>query len=236
MDKLGLLYRGKVKDIYETTDPNGVIIHYRDELTALNGGKRGSFPDKGLLNRQITDKIFAYLESNGVKTHFIKTINDNEVLVRKVRILPLEVIVRNIAAGSFSKKYGVPEGIPLKSTVLEFSLKNDDLGDPMLSPSHALALEIVTQGQLSEITDVALKINQLLIELFNSVNLTLVDFKIEFGTDSEGDILLADEISPDSCRLWEKGSNVKMDKDRFRQDLGGVEDAYREVCKRLNQI
>jgi phosphoribosylaminoimidazole-succinocarboxamide synthase len=208
-------------------------MRYRDDLTALNGGKKGSFPGKGALNRRISDMIFAFLETGGVKTHFIKTINEYEVLIRKVHILPLEVIVRNIAAGSFSKKYGVPEGKPLKMALLEFSLKDDALGDPMISPSHAIALELVTEEQLNQISGVAMGINNLLKALFDRVNLTLVDFKIEFGTGSGGNILLADEITPDTCRLWEKDAGVKMDKDRFRQDLGGVEEAYREVANRL---
>ena len=211
-------------------------MRYRDDLTALNGGKKGSFPEKGLLNLQISNTIFTYLSSHGIKTHLVRSLGVNEVLVIRVWIFPLEVIVRNIAAGSFSKKYGVPEGKPLKSPVLEFSLKNDELGDPMISPSHILALELVTGEQLREMSDIALKINGLLTDLFNGVNLTLVDFKLEFGADTRGDILLADEITPDTCRLWEKGANVKMDKDRFRQDLGGVEDAYREVARRLSGI
>ncbi|MDR1913913.1 MAG: phosphoribosylaminoimidazolesuccinocarboxamide synthase [Clostridiales bacterium] len=233
MEKRELLYSGKAKEIYSTDEPCLVIMKYLDDLTALNGAKHGSFADKGHLNRQISDKIFVYLERRGIKTHYVKTINSQEVLVKKVSIIPLEVIVRNIAAGSFSKKYGVPEGTPLACSVLEFSYKNDELGDPMLSESHALALGLATKRQIETISKVALLINDELKALFDNINLRLIDFKIEFGIDNDGNILLADEISPDSCRLWDKDTDKKLDKDRFRLDLGDVEAAYRDVASRL---
>ncbi|MDR1538811.1 MAG: phosphoribosylaminoimidazolesuccinocarboxamide synthase [Clostridiales bacterium] len=235
MEKLNKIYSGKAKDIYETDDPSFAIMEHRDDLTALNGEKRGSFNEKGIINHEITGLIFSFLESKGIKTHFVRDLNSRESLVKKVSIIPLEVIVRNVAAGSFSKKYGVAEGAPLKCTVLEFSLKNDALGDPMLSESHAVALGIASQKELSEIGEAACRINGALTELFSSIGLKLVDFKVEFGRDDEGKLLLADEITPDSCRLWDLESGEKLDKDRFRRSLGGVEEAYREVWRRLKE-
>ncbi|MDR2751786.1 MAG: phosphoribosylaminoimidazolesuccinocarboxamide synthase [Clostridiales bacterium] len=228
-----LIYSGKAKNIYETDDPSLVIMEHKDCLTALNGEKKGSFSGKGPLNRNISDGIFKHLQTKGVKTHFVESLSDTETLVKKVTIIPLEVIVRNVAAGSFSKKYGAPEGAPLKNIVVEYSLKDDALGDPMLAESHAAALGIATFEELDYLKEQALKVNSALIELFAGVGLKLVDFKIEFGKDDKGEVLLADEITPDSCRLWDIESQEKLDKDRFRRDLGGVEDAYREVARRL---
>jgi phosphoribosylaminoimidazole-succinocarboxamide synthase len=228
-----LLYSGKAKNIYETDDPSLAIMEYKDILTAGNGEKKGAFEEKGAINREITDIIFKYLEGKGISTHFVKNVSQTETLVKKVNIIPLEVIVRNVAAGSFSKKYGVPEGAPLKGIVVEYSLKDDALGDPMLSESHALALGVATQEDLDKLKEAALKVNAALIGLFEGIGLKLVDFKIEFGKGQDGEIILADEITPDSCRLWDMESSEKLDKDRFRRDLGGVEDAYREVWRRL---
>ncbi|MDR0999294.1 MAG: phosphoribosylaminoimidazolesuccinocarboxamide synthase [Clostridiales bacterium] len=235
MQKRQLLYSGKAKDIYATSDPNLVIMRYRDDLTALNGEKRGSFEGKGAINQAVSDTIFAFLENRGIKTHFVKTLGDNETLVKAVTILPLEVIVRNVAAGSFSRKYGVKEGTPLKSAVLEYSYKMDELGDPMLAESHILALGLATQEQLNKIADSTYKVNDALKELFSRLGLNLIDFKVEFGVTSDGDILLADEITQDSCRLWDMETGVRVDKDRFRQDLGGVKDAYQDLLERLTR-
>jgi phosphoribosylaminoimidazole-succinocarboxamide synthase len=228
-----LIYSGKAKNIYETDDAQLVAMEYKDSLTAGNGEKKGSFSGKGAMNRRISDFIFKRLEERGVPTHLVETLSPTEALVKKVEIIPLEVIVRNTAAGSFSKKYGAPEGAPLKNIVVEFSLKDDALGDPMLAESHAAALGIATFEELDELKRLALKINAALLEIFGSVGLKLVDFKVEFGKTSDGSIILADEITPDSCRLWDVESSEKLDKDRFRRDLGGVEEAYREVLRRL---
>jgi phosphoribosylaminoimidazole-succinocarboxamide synthase len=230
---MSIVYSGKAKDIYSTDVPSRYIMCFRNDLTALNGGKKGGFEGKGEINCKVSAFIFRYLESLGIKTQYIDIISSQEQLVKKVNILPIEVIVRNISAGSFSRKYGVAEGILLNAPVLEFSLKNDALGDPMISASHAIALNLATPEQLEEISRLALQINQALIELMNRADLTLVDFKLEFGVDENGAVLLADEISPDTCRLWEKSSNERLDKDRFRLDLGGVEAAYLEAGRRL---
>ncbi|MGI6664277.1 MAG: phosphoribosylaminoimidazolesuccinocarboxamide synthase [Christensenellaceae bacterium] len=227
------LYEGKAKTVYRTEDPDLCIIEYRNTATAFNGEKREELEGKAVLNTAITNVIYPMLMENGIKTHYVDAIDDTSILVKKVEIVPLEVIVRNIAAGSFSARYGVPEGTVLSHTVTEFSYKNDDLGDPLINDSHVLALRLASKAEIDEIVAVALKINTLLQDFFAKANLTLVDFKLEFGR-FHGEILLADEISPDTCRLWDKETGEKMDKDRFRRDLGNVMDAYAEVFRRIN--
>ena len=233
MEKLEMIYEGKAKKVFKTEDPEQFIVQYKDDATAFNGLKKGTITGKGVINNRMTNIVFKYLEENGIPTHLIQERSDRETLVKKVTIVPLEVILRNIAAGSFSKKYGVEEGTPLKQPVLEFSYKCDELGDPMLSESHALALGIATKEELDRISTLALKINDLMKSYFLAAGITLVDFKIEFGRTSDGTIILADEVSPDTCRLWDAKTNEKLDKDRFRRDMGGVEEAYEEVWRRI---
>ncbi len=233
MEKLEMIYEGKAKKVFKTEDPEQFIVQYKDDATAFNGLKKGTITGKGVINNRMTNIVFKYLEENGIPTHLIQELSDRETLVKKVTIVPLEVILRNIAAGSFSKKYGVEEGTPLKQPVLEFSYKCDELGDPMLSESHALALGIATKEELDRISTLALKINDLMKSYFLAAGITLVDFKIEFGRTSDGTIILADEVSPDTCRLWDAKTNEKLDKDRFRRDMGGVEEAYEEVWRRI---
>lgn len=226
------LYEGKSKIVYSGEDPDTCIIRYKDTATAGNGAKKEDLPGKGKLNAEISNIIFEYLMQNGVKTHLLKVIDDTTVLVRRAEIVMVEVIVRNIAAGSFSKKYGVPEGTALKNTVVEFSYKSDELGDPMINDCQITAIGLATQKELDELRDSALRINELLVKLFAEAGIRLVDFKLEFGR-SKGELLLCDEISPDSCRLWDMETNEKMDKDRFRRDLGNVLDGYRKVLSRI---
>lgn len=228
-----LLYEGKAKKIFLTEDEDKVVVYYKDDATAGNGAKKGTIENKGVMNNEITTRIFKYLEENGIKTHYLETISDREQLVKKVTIIPLEVIVRNIAAGSFSKRLGVPEGEALKTTIFEICYKNDALGDPLINDTHAVAMGLATFQELEEIYAITSKINKLLTAYFKKGGLDLVDFKIEFGKDREGNILLADEISPDTARLWDEKTHEKLDKDRFRRDLGNVEDAYIEVLKRI---
>lgn len=230
-----LLYEGKAKKIFLTEDQDTVLVYYKDDATAGNGAKKGTIVNKGAMNNEITTRIFKYLQDNGIKTHYIKTLSDREQLVRRVEIIPLEVIVRNLAAGSFSKRVGVEEGSDLKTTIFEICYKNDDLGDPLINDSHAVALGLATFEELKEIYATTGKINDLLQAYFKKAGLILVDFKIEFGKDKEGNILLADEISPDTARLWDVKTREKLDKDRFRRDLGHVEDAYLEVLNRIRQ-
>jgi len=230
-----LLYEGKAKKIFLTEDQDTVLVYYKDDATAGNGAKKGTILNKGAMNNEITTRIFKYLEENGIKTHYIKTLSDREQLVRRVEIIPLEVIVRNLAAGSFSKRLGVVEGSDLKTTIFEICYKNDELGDPLINDSHAVALGLATFEELKEIYTITGKINELLQDYFKKAGLILVDFKIEFGKDKDGNILLADEISPDTARLWDEKTREKLDKDRFRRDLGHVEDAYIEVLKRIRQ-
>ncbi|MCD7784900.1 MAG: phosphoribosylaminoimidazolesuccinocarboxamide synthase [Oscillospiraceae bacterium] len=229
MDKL---YEGKSKIVYEGTEPGTCIIKYKDTATAGNGVKKEDLPGKGILNAKISNLIFEYLAKNGVKTHLIKVLNETEVLVKKADIVMVEVIVRNVAAGSFSKKYGVPEGTKLLNTVTEFSLKSDELGDPMINDCQITALGVATQAELDELKAVSLKVDELMTELFLKCGIKLIDFKLEFGR-VDGELLLCDEISPDSCRLWDAETNEKLDKDRFRRDLGNVLDGYRDVLARL---
>jgi phosphoribosylaminoimidazole-succinocarboxamide synthase len=230
-----MLYEGKAKIIFETEQDDQVIVYYKDDATAFNGEKKGTIEDKGIMNNEITTIIFNYLQENGIPTHYISTISEREQLVKKVSIIPLEVIVRNVAAGSFSKRLGVPEGQPLKTTIFEICYKNDDYGDPLINDTHAVALGLSTFEELKEIYAVTEKINDLLKEFFKKLGLKLIDFKIEFGKDKDGNILLADEIRPDTCRLWDEKTNEKMDKDRFRRNLDDVKGAYSEVISRMKQ-
>lgn len=232
MKKLQMLYEGKAKKVYKTEDENLYIVDYKDDATAFNGLKKGSIAGKGVINNKMTNIVFQYLAENGVENHFVKEISDRETLVKKVKIVPLEVIVRNIAAGSFSKKFGVEEGTPLKNAVLEFSYKNDALGDPMINNMQITAIGIATEQELKTISESALKINELMKKFFIERDIILVDFKIEFGKYGDK-IILADEVSPDTCRLWDANTKQKLDKDRFRRDLGGVEEAYEEVWRRI---
>jgi phosphoribosylaminoimidazole-succinocarboxamide synthase len=234
MEKLEMLYEGKAKKVYRTDDPKLYIVDYKDDATAFNGEKKGTIADKGVVNNTMSAIIFGMLEKKGVPTHLVKLLSDRETLVKAVKILPLEVIVRNVAAGSFSKRYGVEEGRPLAKAALEFSYKNDDLGDPLINDDHILALELATEEQLATVKKYALIVNNALKEFFLDKGLKLIDFKIEFGV-ADGEILLADEISPDTCRLWDVNTNEKMDKDRFRRDMGNVEETYQEVLARIKQ-
>ena len=233
MEKKDFLYEGKAKQIYSTDDENYVIIHYKDDATAGNGEKKGSIKDKGIINNQITALLFTRLEEKGIRTHFKEKLNDRDQLCEKVKIFPLEVIVRNIITGSMSKRLGVKEGTKPENTILEICYKNDEYGDPLINDHHAVALGLATYDELKKIYEITLKINDFLKELFDKEGIILVDFKIEFGKNSKGEILLADEITPDTSRLWDKETKKKLDKDRFRQDLGGIEEAYIEILKRL---
>ncbi|QOX64541.1 phosphoribosylaminoimidazolesuccinocarboxamide synthase [Anoxybacterium hadale] len=234
MEKLEMLYEGKAKKVYRTDDPKLYIVDYKDDATAFNGEKKGTISEKGVVNNTMSAIIFGMLEKKGVPTHLVKLLSDRETLVKAVKILPLEVIVRNVAAGSFSKRYGVEEGRPLAKAALEFSYKNDDLGDPLINDDHILALELATEEQLATVKKYALIVNNALKEFFLDKGLKLIDFKIEFGV-ADGEILLADEISPDTCRLWDVNTNEKMDKDRFRRDMGNVEETYQEVLARIKK-
>lgn len=233
MEKKEQLYEGKAKKVFATDDPALVIVSYKDDATALDGLKKGTIAGKGVVNNKMSDFLFSLLEKHGVPTHFVKELNDREALVKKVSIVPLEVIIRNVSAGSFAKRYGVEEGIVFKSPTIEFSYKNDDLHDPLLNEYHALALNLATREEIDEIKAMAFKVNDILKEYFLSLNVKLIDFKLEFGRLADGKIVLADEISPDTCRFWDSTTGEKLDKDRFRRDLGGVEDAYNEILKRL---
>lgn len=230
-----LLYEGKAKQIYSTDNENELIVYYKDDATAFNGEKKASIASKGILNNKICTIIFETLEKKGIKTHLIKTLSDREQLVKKVTILPLEVIVRNITSGSFCKRYGVDEGIVLDKPIFEMSYKNDEYGDPLMNDDHAVALKLATQEEIDYIRTQTLKINEIMKEFFLKMDLKLVDFKIEFGKDTDGNIILADEISPDSCRLWDVNTNEKLDKDRFRRDLGDLIQGYEEVLARMNK-
>lgn len=233
MKKLEMLYEGKAKKVYKTEDENQYIVEYKDDATAFNGLKKGTITNKGIMNNAISTKLFVELESRGIKTHFVEKINDREMLVKRVSIVPLEVLVRNFAAGSLTKRYGIEEGTKLKSTVLEFCYKNDEFGDPFINEYHIKAMELATEEEVRTIEKLALKINKILIELMKEKNIDLVDFKLEFGRTPEGEIILADEISPDTCRLWDKSTHEKLDKDRFRRDMGKVEEGYMEVVGRV---
>ena len=234
MKKLKMLYEGKAKKVYQTEKENLYIVDYKDDATAFNGLKKGSILGKGVINNKMTNIVFQYLAENGIENHFVEELSDRETLVKKVQIVPLEVIVRNIAAGSFSKKFGVEEGTPLKNPVLEFSYKNDALGDPMINEMQITAIGIATEKELETISKSALKINALMQKFFLEKEIILVDFKIEFGKYGDK-IILADEVSPDTCRLWDANTKEKLDKDMFRRDLGCVEEAYQEVWRRIKE-
>jgi len=234
MKKLEMIYEGKAKKVYRTEDEKLYIVEYKDDATAFNGLKKGTIVNKGVMNNEISAKLFKLLEENGIETHQVEKLNDREVLVKSVKIVPLEVLVRNYAAGSLSKRLGLEEGLKLKSTVLEFCYKDDALGDPMINDYHIAAMGIATAEEVERITGMAFKINEVLSKYMLSKDIILVDFKLEFGKTSDGRIILADEISPDTCRLWDATTHEKLDKDRFRRDLGKVEEGYMEVVKRLS--
>lgn len=233
MEKAAQLYEGKAKKVYATSDPGLVIVSYKDDATALDGLKKGTIAGKGAINNKMSNYFCRLLESNGIPTHFVEELNDRETVVRKVSIVPLEVIIRNISAGSFAKRYGVSEGIVFAEPTIEFSYKNDELHDPLINSYHALALGLATKEEIETIKSLAFKINDILKKYFASINVKLVDFKLEFGRLKDGKIVLADEISPDTCRFWDADTNEKLDKDRFRRDMGKVEDAYNEMMKRV---
>ena len=233
MEKTTQLYEGKAKKVYATNDPDLVIVSYKDDATALDGLKKGTISGKGVINNRMSNYLCRLLEKHGVPTHFVEELNDRETVVKKVSIVPLEVIIRNISAGSFAKRYGVEEGIVFTEPTIEFSYKNDDLHDPLINSYHALALGLATKKEIEEIKAMAFKVNDILKEYFLTLNVKLVDFKLEFGRLKDGTIVLADEISPDTCRFWDADTNEKLDKDRFRRDMGGVEDAYNEMMKRV---
>ncbi len=233
METLGLLYEGKAKKVFATADPQALLVSYKDDATAFNGLKKGTIAGKGAINNRVTNHLMRLLEQKGVPTHLIREVSDTETLVKKVTIVPLEVIVRNVAAGSLSKRLGLAEGVVMQKTVLEFCYKDDALGDPMVNQYHIAAMGWATDGEMKTISDYALKVNDVLREYLKDMNIDLIDFKLEFGRLSDGTIVLADEISPDTCRFWDTVTHEKLDKDRFRRDLGKVEDAYQEILKRL---
>ncbi len=233
MIKREQLYEGKAKKVFMTDDPEFLIVSYKDDATAFNGLKKGTIVGKGVINNRMSNLLMQMLEKAGVPTHFVEELNDRETVVKKVSIVPLEVIIRNIAAGSFSKRFGVPEGVVFERPTIEFSYKNDELGDPLMNSYHALALKLATEEEIETIKRYAFKVNEELKKFWLECGVTLVDFKLEFGRLKDGTIVLADEISPDTSRLWDVKTGEKLDKDRFRRDMGGVEDAYAEVMKRL---
>ena len=232
MEKKELLYEGKAKKVYTTENPDVLIVDYKDDATAFNGVKKGTIVGKGVVNNRMTNHIFKMLEEKGIPTHFIEELSDRETAVKKVEIVPLEVIVRNVAAGSFSKKLGIEEGFRLLSPTLEFSYKNDELGDPMINDYYAVAIGAATREEIDKITELVFKINEILVDYFKSIKVDLIDFKVEFGR-YKGQIILADEISPDTCRFWDSETHEKLDNDRFRRDLGHVEEAYEEIYRRI---
>ncbi|BBM18054.1 phosphoribosylaminoimidazole-succinocarboxamide synthase [Enterococcus avium] len=235
MEKGTLLYEGKAKQLFQTDDPEIVWVEYLNQATALNGAKKDQISGKGELNNQITGRIFDYLKSKEIKNHYIKQLSANEQLIQAVEIIPLEVVVRNVAAGSFSKRLAIPEGSPLKSPIVEFYYKNDELDDPMVTEDHFKLLEIATADEIAQLRQMALEVDQALIELFDSMEIKLIDFKLEFGRQNDGSILLADEVSPDTCRLWDKKTNEHLDKDIYRRDLGDIIPVYQEVLNRLEK-
>ncbi|MDY5973040.1 MAG: phosphoribosylaminoimidazolesuccinocarboxamide synthase [Butyricicoccus sp.] len=233
MQKKEQLYEGKAKKVFATDDPNIVIVDYKDDATAFNGVKKGTISGKGVINNQMTNHLMRKLEEAGVPTHFVEELSERETAVKKVSIVPLEVIIRNISAGSFAKRYGVEEGIVFDEPTIEFSYKNDDLGDPLINDYHAIALKLATKEEIELIKKYAFAVNDFLKKTLLECGITLVDFKLEFGKLSDGTIVLADEISPDTCRFWDVKTGEKLDKDRFRRDLGNVEGAYQEMARRL---
>lgn len=235
MKKLDMLYEGKAKKVYQTDNEDVYIVDYKDDATAFNGLKKGTIAGKGVINNKMSNHLFRLLEGEGVPTHYVEELSDRETAVRRVEIVPLEVIIRNYSAGSFAKRLGIEEGLRLLSPTLEFSYKNDELGDPMINDYYAIAIGIATREEINRITELAFTVNAVLSRYFMGIGIELVDFKLEFGRFKDS-IILADEISPDTCRLWDAATHDKLDKDRFRRDMGGVEDAYREVAKRLGII
>ncbi len=235
MEKTVQLYEGKAKKVYATTDENLCIVSYKDDATAFNGLKKGTIAGKGVVNNRMTNMLMQILEKAGVPTHFVEELSDRDTVVKKVKIVPLEVIIRNVSAGSFAKRYGVEEGIVFDEPTIEFSYKNDDLGDPLINSYHALALHLATKEEIETIKKYAFKVNEVLKAYFLHLGVKLIDFKLEFGRLPNGTIVLADEISPDTCRFWDAKTNEKLDKDRFRRDMGGVEDAYAEIFKRVSK-
>ena len=233
MEKREQLYEGKAKKVYATDDPNLVIVSYKDDATAFNGLKKGTIVGKGVVNNKVTNHLMQLLEQEGVPTHFVEELSDRDTVVKHVSIVPLEVIIRNISAGSFAKRFGVEEGIVFDEPTIEFSYKNDDLGDPLMNAYHARALKLATADEIETIKAMAFKVNEVLKAFLKAVNVDLVDFKLEFGRLNDGTIVLADEISPDTCRFWDSTTHEKLDKDRFRRDLGNVEDAYSEMMRRI---
>ena len=233
MEKKEQLYEGKAKKVFATDDANLVIVDYKDDATAFNGEKKGTITSKGVINNVMSNHMFQLLEQQGVPTHFVEQLSERETLVKKVSIVPLEVIIRNISAGSFAKRFGVEEGIVFDEPTIEFSYKNDELGDPLMNAYHAIALKAATREEIETIKAMAFKVNEVMKQYFDTLNVILVDFKLEFGKTADGKIVLADEISPDTCRLWDKTTKEKLDKDRFRRDMGGVEEAYQEIMKRV---
>ncbi len=233
MEKKELLYEGKAKKVYATDNADIVLVSYKDDATAFNGLKKGTITGKGVINNKVTNYMMQLLEKEGVPTHYVEELSERDTLVKKVSIVPLEVIIRNISAGSFAKRYGVEEGIVFAAPTIEFSYKNDDLGDPLINDYHALALGIATQQDIDTIKAMSFKVNEVMKKFFKAINIDLVDFKLEFGKTSDGTIVLADEISPDTCRFWDSTTHEKLDKDRFRRDLGNVEGAYQEMMKRI---
>ncbi len=233
MKKLGQLYEGKAKKVFATDDPTLVIVEYKDDATAFNGLKKGTIAGKGVINNRMTNYLMRMLEKNGVPTHFVEELSDRETLVKRVHIVPLEVIVRNVAAGSLSKRLGLAEGTRLSRVVLEYCYKDDELGDPMVNEYHIAAMGWADDATMKRIAELAMKINDLLCRYFKGINVDLIDFKLEFGITADGQLVLADEISPDTCRFWDSTTHEKLDKDRFRRDLGGVEEAYQEISTRL---
>ena len=232
-EKKEQMYEGKAKKVFATNDPEVVIVSYKDDATAFNGLKKGTITGKGAINNRMTNNLMRRLEEKGVPTHYVEELSDRETAVKKVSIVPLEVIIRNISAGSFAKRYGVKEGIVFDEPTFELSYKNDDLGDPLMNDYHAIALKLATREEIELIKSMTFKINEVMKQYFDTLNVTLVDFKLEFGKTADGQIVLADEISPDTCRLWDKTTGEKLDKDRFRRDMGGVEEAYQEIMKRV---
>lgn len=235
MTKKEQLYEGKAKKVFTTEDPELLIVSYKDDATAFNGLKKGTIVGKGVINNKMSNLLMQRLEKVGIPTHFVEELSDRETLVKKVSIVPLEVIIRNIAAGSFSKRYGVEEGVVFETPTIEFSYKNDDLGDPLMADSHAISMKLATEEEVETIKKYAFGVNEQLKAFWAECGVTLVDFKLEFGKLADGSIVLADEISPDTCRLWDTNTGEKLDKDRFRRDMGGVEDAYAEIMRRLTE-
>lgn len=233
MNKGAQLYEGKAKKVYETDDPNLVVVSYKDDATAFDGAKRGTIVGKGVVNNRMTNVLMQLLEESGIPTHFVEELSERETLVKRVDIIALETIIRNVSAGSFAKRYGVEEGIEFAEPTFEFSYKNDALGDPLLNDDHAVALGLATREEIAQLREYTLKVNEVLVEYFRTLGIRLVDFKVEYGRLADGTIVLADEISPDTCRFWDLETGEKLDKDRFRRNLGGVEEAYEEVMSRI---